>query len=179
MQVSRLRRKIDASDDGEGFIKTVRGAGYMFVPAVVRAMSWLGDTIAGRTIMVLVLGLGSILALAQYLYQSGIEREITASNTDSVVERLIVLADSIASLDPGQAGRRGASPVGWPARAALGTRAARDGGRPPRSDGPAASRSSACLVVQYGRARPGHRNQPDRGSTRTRPARAAMMTTRR
>ena len=36
VQVSRLRRKIDAGTDGESFIKTVRGAGYMFVPAVMR-----------------------------------------------------------------------------------------------------------------------------------------------
>ena len=37
VQVSRLRRKIDASEDGESLIKTVRGAGYMFVPKVKRA----------------------------------------------------------------------------------------------------------------------------------------------
>lgn len=36
VQVSRLRRKIDISAEGESFIKTVRGAGYMFVPAVKR-----------------------------------------------------------------------------------------------------------------------------------------------
>jgi two-component system OmpR family response regulator len=35
-QVSRLRRKL-GSDDGEGFIKTVRGAGYMFLPDVSRS----------------------------------------------------------------------------------------------------------------------------------------------
>ncbi len=34
VQVSRLRRKIGPADDSEGFIKTVRGAGYMFVPPV-------------------------------------------------------------------------------------------------------------------------------------------------
>ena len=34
VQVSRLRRKLAASDDGEAVIKTVRGAGYMFLPAV-------------------------------------------------------------------------------------------------------------------------------------------------
>lgn len=37
VQVSRLRRKIGAADGSEGFIKTVRGAGYMFVPAVSRS----------------------------------------------------------------------------------------------------------------------------------------------
>ena len=36
IQVSRLRRKIDASEDGQAMIKTIRGAGYMFVPAVER-----------------------------------------------------------------------------------------------------------------------------------------------
>lgn len=35
--VSRLRRKIEASEDGETFIKTIRGAGYMFVPSVMRS----------------------------------------------------------------------------------------------------------------------------------------------
>ena len=36
IQVSRLRRKIDVSEDGQAMIKTIRGTGYMFVPAVVR-----------------------------------------------------------------------------------------------------------------------------------------------
>ena len=35
VQISRLRRKIGAPDDNEGFIKTVRGSGYLFVPSVV------------------------------------------------------------------------------------------------------------------------------------------------
>ena len=34
VQVSRLRRKIGSADESEGFIKTVRGAGYIFVPVV-------------------------------------------------------------------------------------------------------------------------------------------------
>ncbi|MEQ1647012.1 MAG: response regulator transcription factor [Hyphomicrobiaceae bacterium] len=34
IQVSRLRRKLGSADDNDGLIKTVRGAGYMFVPAV-------------------------------------------------------------------------------------------------------------------------------------------------
>lgn len=34
VQVSRLRRKIGSTDETEGFIKTVRGAGYMFVAPV-------------------------------------------------------------------------------------------------------------------------------------------------
>jgi two-component system OmpR family response regulator len=36
VQVSRLRRKIDASEEGQAMIKTIRGTGYMFVPAVTR-----------------------------------------------------------------------------------------------------------------------------------------------
>lgn len=37
IQVSRLRKKLDTSEDGQAMIKTIRGAGYMFVPAVTRA----------------------------------------------------------------------------------------------------------------------------------------------
>jgi two-component system OmpR family response regulator len=37
IQVSRLRKKLDQSDDGQAMIKTVRGAGYLFVPSVHRS----------------------------------------------------------------------------------------------------------------------------------------------
>lgn len=37
IQVSRLRRKLDASEDGQAMIKTIRGTGYMFVPAATRS----------------------------------------------------------------------------------------------------------------------------------------------
>lgn len=37
VMVSRLRRKLEPTPDGPNVIKTVRGAGYMFVPAVSRA----------------------------------------------------------------------------------------------------------------------------------------------
>ena len=36
-QIYRLRRKLDSSDDSDSVIKTVRGAGYMFVPSVTRS----------------------------------------------------------------------------------------------------------------------------------------------
>lgn len=36
IQVSRLRRKIDTDEDGQAMIKTIRGSGYMFAPAVDR-----------------------------------------------------------------------------------------------------------------------------------------------
>lgn len=37
VQISRLRRKIEPTEDAAPMIKTVRGAGYMFVPKVERA----------------------------------------------------------------------------------------------------------------------------------------------
>ena len=37
VQVSRLRRKLDPSEEGQDMIKTIRGTGYMFVPAVSRS----------------------------------------------------------------------------------------------------------------------------------------------
>ena len=37
VQVSRLRRKIDVSEEGQAMIKTIRGTGYLFVPSVDRA----------------------------------------------------------------------------------------------------------------------------------------------
>lgn len=37
IQVSRLRKKLDASEDGQAMIKTIRGSGYMFVPPVTRS----------------------------------------------------------------------------------------------------------------------------------------------
>jgi two-component system phosphate regulon response regulator OmpR len=33
IRVARLRRKLEAGTDGPGVIRTVRGVGYMFVPA--------------------------------------------------------------------------------------------------------------------------------------------------
>ncbi len=37
VQISRLRRKLEASEDSQAMIKTVRGTGYMFVPPVRRS----------------------------------------------------------------------------------------------------------------------------------------------
>ncbi len=36
VMVSRLRRKLEPSDESPALIKTIRGAGYMFIPAVTR-----------------------------------------------------------------------------------------------------------------------------------------------
>lgn len=60
----------------------------------------LTDTIAGRTVLVLVVGLGSILFFAQYLYQVASERELMQSNAHRVGERLLVLAETITAVTP-------------------------------------------------------------------------------
>jgi two-component system OmpR family response regulator len=36
VMVSRLRRKVEPTADSPAIIKTIRGAGYMFIPAVTR-----------------------------------------------------------------------------------------------------------------------------------------------
>jgi len=61
-------------------------------------MRFLFDTITGRTILVLVLGLGGSLLLAQYLYQVTSERELRAANADRIADRLFVLAETIKSV---------------------------------------------------------------------------------
>ncbi len=61
-------------------------------------MTYLTDTIAGRAILVLVLGLGSTLFLAQYLYQAAGERELMQSNASRIAERILVLAKTITSI---------------------------------------------------------------------------------
>jgi len=63
-------------------------------------MRWAIDTIAGRTIVVLLFGLGTILGLAHYLYQKGIEREVAIGNVERLADRLIFLSDTITTLEP-------------------------------------------------------------------------------
>ena len=63
-------------------------------------MTLLTDTIAGRTVLVLVLGLGFSLALAQYLYQASSEHELMHSNAGRVAERLLVLTQTITAVTP-------------------------------------------------------------------------------
>ncbi|MCB1527394.1 MAG: hypothetical protein KDJ45_06810 [Hyphomicrobiaceae bacterium] len=65
-------------------------------------MRYLTDTIAGRAILVLVLGLGSTFFLAQYLYQVSSERELMQSNASRIAERILVLADTITSVSADQ-----------------------------------------------------------------------------
>lgn len=63
-------------------------------------MRWVTDTIAGRTIIVLLFGLGTILGLAHYLYQKGLEREVAIGNVERLVDRLIFLSNTITTLAP-------------------------------------------------------------------------------
>ncbi len=63
-------------------------------------MKWATDTIAGRTIIFLLFGLGTILGFAHYLYQKGIEHEVAVGNIERAADRLIFLSDTITSLTP-------------------------------------------------------------------------------
>jgi two-component system OmpR family sensor kinase len=61
-------------------------------------MRWMWDTIAGRTIVVLVAGLAISLGLSQYLYQRSMERELREGNTSRLADRLIVLRETLMRL---------------------------------------------------------------------------------
>ncbi|MDO9384601.1 MAG: ATP-binding protein [Hyphomicrobiaceae bacterium] len=61
-------------------------------------MRWIWDTIAGRTIVVLVAGLAISLGLSQYLYQRGMERELREGNASRLADHLIVLRETLMRL---------------------------------------------------------------------------------
>lgn len=61
---------------------------------------WMPDTIASRTILVLMVGLGAITVLAQFLYQQGIQHELSHAQTERLADRLLSLADTITSVVP-------------------------------------------------------------------------------
>ncbi|MEQ1647013.1 MAG: ATP-binding protein [Hyphomicrobiaceae bacterium] len=63
-------------------------------------MKWATDTIAGRTILFLLLGLGTILGLAHYLYQRAVEREVALGNIERLADRLLVLSGTITTVAP-------------------------------------------------------------------------------
>lgn len=54
-------------------------------------MKWLTDTIAGRTILVLVFGFGAVLFASHTVYEYAIERETSTLNTVRLAERLLFL----------------------------------------------------------------------------------------
>lgn len=65
-------------------------------------MSWLWDTIAGRTILILVVGLSFSLAVSQFFYQRGLERELRESNAVRLADRLIVLRQTLTRVPHGE-----------------------------------------------------------------------------
>jgi two-component system OmpR family sensor kinase len=65
-------------------------------------MKWLYDTIAGRTILVLVIGIGSVLALSHTLYEIGLEREARQHDTARLADRLAFLKQTIMRVPPGE-----------------------------------------------------------------------------
>ncbi len=65
-------------------------------------MKWLTDTIAGRTILVLLLGIGGVLLLSNILYEIGFERELKSRDAARLADRLIVLKQSIGRLPSNQ-----------------------------------------------------------------------------
>ncbi|MCV0371785.1 ATP-binding protein [Filomicrobium sp.] len=54
-------------------------------------MKWLTDTIAGRTILVLLCGFGTVLFASHSVYEYAIERETRTVNTTRLAERLLFL----------------------------------------------------------------------------------------
>lgn len=65
-------------------------------------MKWLTDTIAGRTILVLVLGFGIVLLASYTVYELTIERETRTQNASRLAERLIFLKQSALKLPSDQ-----------------------------------------------------------------------------
>jgi two-component system OmpR family sensor kinase len=59
-------------------------------------MTWLWDTIAGRTILVLVSGILLSLAVSQVLYQRGLAREMQEASAARLADRLMDLRRTIA-----------------------------------------------------------------------------------
>lgn len=65
-------------------------------------MKWLYDTISGRTILVLVIGIGLVLALSHTLYEIGLEREAKQHDTARLADRLAFLKHTITRLPPAE-----------------------------------------------------------------------------
>lgn len=61
-------------------------------------MRWLIDTIAGRTILVLVAGLAISVAFSQWLYEAAVHRELEANYAARLADRLVILKHSIMKL---------------------------------------------------------------------------------
>lgn len=59
-------------------------------------MRWLWDSIAGRTILVLLTGVVLSLTVSQYLYQRGLEHEAQESSAIRLADRLMTLRQTIS-----------------------------------------------------------------------------------
>lgn len=58
-------------------------------------MTWLRDTIAGRTITVLIAGILISLAVSQYLYQRGLRSEVQEASALRLADRLVTLRQTL------------------------------------------------------------------------------------
>lgn len=63
-------------------------------------MRWSLDTITGRTILVLLVGMGAVLILSHLVYEIGLKRELREYDAARLADRLIVLKQSITRLQP-------------------------------------------------------------------------------
>lgn len=65
-------------------------------------MKWVTDTIAGRTILVLVFGFGVVLLASHTVFELAIERETHLQNTARLAERLVILKQALMRLPDDQ-----------------------------------------------------------------------------
>lgn len=65
-------------------------------------MTWLTDTIAGRTMLVLVIGIGTVLTLSHAAYEWIHERESQHTNISRLAERLVFLKNTMLRLPDDQ-----------------------------------------------------------------------------
>ena len=63
-------------------------------------MKWLVDTIAGRTIVVLLVAMGVLHLASLWAYQSSIEQEVSLTNEALVADRLVTVARAVARAAP-------------------------------------------------------------------------------
>ncbi|MCZ0733523.1 ATP-binding protein [Phreatobacter sp. AB_2022a] len=65
-------------------------------------MKWLVDTIAGRTIVVLLVAMGVLHLASLWAYQSSIEQEVSLTNEALVADRLVTVARAVARAAPAE-----------------------------------------------------------------------------
>ncbi|QCI68460.1 ATP-binding protein [Phreatobacter stygius] len=65
-------------------------------------MKWLVDTIAGRTIVVLLVAMGVLHLASLWAYQSSLEQEVSLTNETLVADRLVAVARAVARTAPAE-----------------------------------------------------------------------------